>query len=249
MKTTRLTKNHALDLTPDIANQLQRWHLEGSSPAELLTQAASTWPEVPLDLLFGHIQKIVAQTWLQSIQEKRLQELERLEPRLQEEQCPTAIHSLYRGLLRDLETYCQKVLAQKPTVEELVEASTRSSPESAMEKPAPEAVSTPAPPAPGNTASPMPVHRPVVTRVACLPLLLFLAGFLLKPARLSAAAYQSSIQTPGIPVEKSCMLRADVQRTCFMRKPRDANPFIPAAPVNTAGGGGTGISHLHRCYP
>src|SRR5262249_49093588 len=51
------------------------------------------------------------------IQQKRMRELERLEARLDDDACPLSVHTLYRGLLRDVETQCFKTLANERQIE------------------------------------------------------------------------------------------------------------------------------------
>lgn len=103
-------------LTSTMRTQLQEWLCEGHDTADIIAQARHTWPGVPEDEIRQALPSCAeasatdARTLLDTITQKRLAEIDRLEQRLQDKECPMAVHTLYRGLLRDTEAQCYKLL-------------------------------------------------------------------------------------------------------------------------------------------
>lgn len=99
-------------LTPAIEQQLHTWLCEGYPTSDILAQAKCNWPAVSEAEILSALQGASpsAISLLQTLQEKRLRELERLEARLDDDKCPLSVHTLYRGLLRDAEAHCLKLI-------------------------------------------------------------------------------------------------------------------------------------------
>jgi hypothetical protein len=99
-------------LTPAIEQQLHTWLCEGYPSSDILAQAKCNWPAVSEAEILNALQSnpTTAISLLQTLQQKRLRELERLEARLDDDKCPLSVHTLYRGLLRDAEAHCLKLI-------------------------------------------------------------------------------------------------------------------------------------------
>jgi hypothetical protein len=99
-------------LTPAIEQQLHQWLCEGYPTSDILAQAKCNWPAVSEAEILQALQgtPTTAISLLQTLQQKRLRELERLEARLDDDKCPLSVHTLYRGLLRDAEAHCLKLI-------------------------------------------------------------------------------------------------------------------------------------------
>ncbi len=99
-------------LTPAIEQQLHTWLCEGYPTSDILAQAKCNWPAVSEAEILNALQgtPTTAISLLQTLQQKRMRELERLEARLDDDKCPLSVHTLYRGLLRDAEAHCLKMI-------------------------------------------------------------------------------------------------------------------------------------------
>lgn len=111
---------------PKLDAQLMQWLREGHSHDHIVSQAKHSWPEVPEEYLRTSLQIMVkvfqnsqpeteekqyeCLVFLRYLHNQRMKELDRLEKRLEENDCPMSVHTLYRGFLRDAEAYCLKML-------------------------------------------------------------------------------------------------------------------------------------------
>lgn len=114
---------------PAIDAQLLAWLKEGFSSEDIVSQARHTWPQVPADYIQSTLQIIQkiqqpkdpsqgtpashSLAFLHVVHDKRMKEVERLESRLDDEKGPLSVHTLYRGLLRDAEMQCFKIIAME----------------------------------------------------------------------------------------------------------------------------------------
>lgn len=102
--------------------QINAWLKEGFTEEDILAQAGHTWPSLPAgytQATLRHLQSKATRTkhdpalGLLKIQHKRARHLHMIEQRLKETDAPISLHSLYRGLLRDHEAACHKMLETK----------------------------------------------------------------------------------------------------------------------------------------
>lgn len=112
-----------------IDSQLMQWHRDGHSVDDIIAQAKLTWPEVPEDHIRTTLQIIEkvnkepstetedksheCMVFLRYLHNQRMKEILRLEKRLDDEDCPMSVHTLYRGFIRDAEAYCLKMFAME----------------------------------------------------------------------------------------------------------------------------------------
>jgi hypothetical protein len=110
---------------PKLDAQLMQWLREGHSHDDIIAQARHSWPEVPEEYLRTSLQIMVkvfqnahpepeetqheCLVFLRYLHNQRMKELDRLEKRLDDENCPMSVHTLYRGFIRDAEAYCLKM--------------------------------------------------------------------------------------------------------------------------------------------
>jgi hypothetical protein len=108
----------------DIDNQITAWLKEGHSVEDIVSQANHTWPDVPKAYILATIQVLQmeqkqtttpepdpANQFLALIHGKRMNHIECLEKQIAQDDCPMSVHTLYRGLLRDAEMHCFKLMA------------------------------------------------------------------------------------------------------------------------------------------
>lgn len=123
MKTPSYYNNTIID------SQLMQWHREGHSVDDIIAEARLTWPEVPEEYIRTTLQIIEkvnkepttesednpheCMVFLRYLHNQRMKELLRLEKRLDDEDCPMSVHTLYRGFMRDAESYCMKMFAME----------------------------------------------------------------------------------------------------------------------------------------
>lgn len=102
--------------------QIKAWLKEGFTEEDILAQASHTWPSLPAgytQATLRHLQtrntrkKHDPAQGLLKIHHKRARHLQMIEQRLRAEDAPISLHSLYRGLLRDHEIACHKMLEIK----------------------------------------------------------------------------------------------------------------------------------------
>ncbi len=102
--------------------QIKAWLKDGFAEEDILAQAQHTWPSLPAgytQATLRHLQcratrkKHDPSQGLHKIHQKRARHLQMIEQRLKAEDAPISLHSLYRGLLRDHETACHKMLEAK----------------------------------------------------------------------------------------------------------------------------------------
>lgn len=102
--------------------QLTTWLQEGHAEEDILAQAQHTWPE----LLPGYALATLHQLQdkpadpladLHRIQRRRARHLRKIEKALLAEDAPVSLHNLYRGLLRDQEAGCYKLLENNKQME------------------------------------------------------------------------------------------------------------------------------------
>ena len=110
-----------IDPTAGIEAKLRLWLAEGFTSEDILAQARHNWPDLPTTEIQARLNNVIVQkhdnlaphVLVKLVQQKRMRELERLEARLDDEACPLSVHTLYRGLLRDIEAHCFKTLANE----------------------------------------------------------------------------------------------------------------------------------------
>lgn len=100
--------------------QIKNWIKEGHAEGDIFSQAAITWPELPagytqatLDHFQRRLQKRRARTpeqALRHINRQRARHLRFIEKKLGMDDTPISMHSLYRGILRDQEAACHKLI-------------------------------------------------------------------------------------------------------------------------------------------
>lgn len=103
------------------------WLEEGYSSADILSQVKAEYPQLSAEELLV-VEKLLGidhadpLTGLLQLQRQRQQLLQRLEPRLLDENAPVSLFNLYRGVLRDQEASLWKLMehqnksvASKPT--------------------------------------------------------------------------------------------------------------------------------------
>ncbi|MFT3880357.1 MAG: hypothetical protein QM703_11935 [Gemmatales bacterium] len=99
--------------------QIKAWLKEGFTEEDILAQAQHTWPSLPDGYTQATIRHLAtrkthdAAQCLHKINHKRARHLHMIEKRLKAEDAPISLHSLYRGLLRDHEAACHKMLGMK----------------------------------------------------------------------------------------------------------------------------------------
>ncbi len=95
--------------------QLTTWLQEGHMEEDILTQAQHTWPELLPGYALATLHQLQRkaddpQDDLHSIQRRRARHLRKVEQALLAEDAPVSLHNLYRGLLRDQEAGCYKLM-------------------------------------------------------------------------------------------------------------------------------------------
>ncbi|HQR07885.1 MAG TPA: hypothetical protein PLN21_13740 [Gemmatales bacterium] len=102
--------------------QIKAWLKEGFTEEDILAQAQHTWPSLPAGYSQATIRHLKSRTsrkkhepaqGLLKIHHKRVRHLQMIEERLKATDAPISLHSLYRGLLRDHEAACHKMLEVK----------------------------------------------------------------------------------------------------------------------------------------
>ena len=113
-----------LDLDFDaIDSQLQTWIRAGRSVEEMIKQSANTWPTLPDNYILASIRLYDRMLQLEKpvpiqpfrdlsvIHRKRSKRIKKIEAKLEADDAPVSLEALYRGLLRDQEAGCHKILA------------------------------------------------------------------------------------------------------------------------------------------
>jgi hypothetical protein len=202
-------------LTSTMRTQLQEWLCEGHETSDIIAQARHTWPGVPEDTIrqalpsCAQASPIDALSLLDTISQKRLAEIDRLEQRLLDKECPMAVHTLYRGLLRDTEAQCYKLL----TLARPVPAKKTPSEKPAAEKTAPNRLAI------KEAAVEKPVAPPATARrlVSIASLIVFAILSLLScAAQVRAHAVQGSNSTTETQRNKKHTAEIEVSpRSCL----------------------------------
>jgi len=106
-----------------IDNQLQTWIRAGRTVEEIVKQSAEVWPTLPADYSLASIRLYDRMLQLEKpvpiqpyrdlsvIHRKRSKRIKKIEVKLEVENAPISLEALYRGLLRDQEAGCHKILA------------------------------------------------------------------------------------------------------------------------------------------
>jgi len=102
--------------------QIKTWLAEGFTEQDILAQAQHSWPSLPAGYTQATIRHLRKRTssrkhrpaqGLLKVHHKRARHLHMIEQRLKATDAPISLHSLYRGLLRDHEAACHKMLEMK----------------------------------------------------------------------------------------------------------------------------------------
>ena len=111
-----------LDFTA-IDSQIRTWLKEGHDPTDIIKQAKHSWPNLPEDYVRASIKLIRHMMILEKplplrpmsdlarIHRRRNRRITRIEADLEKPDAPVSLQTLYRGMLRDHEAACYKILA------------------------------------------------------------------------------------------------------------------------------------------
>ena len=107
---------------PAFEEQLTTWLQKGHAEEDILTQAQHTWPELMPGYALATLHQLQGKPVepladLHRIQRRRARHLRKVEQALLAEDAPVSLHNLYRGLLRDQEAGCYKLLESNKQME------------------------------------------------------------------------------------------------------------------------------------
>lgn len=113
-----------------IDDQLKAWLHEGHATSDIIAQAAHTWPSLPADYvrasirLLSHVITLSRPLPIQPMRDlsrvhrKRSKRLKQIEAQLTTTAAPVSLQTLYRGMLRDHEASCYKIMALQRQTEQ-----------------------------------------------------------------------------------------------------------------------------------
>lgn len=113
-----------------IDDQLKAWLHEGHATSDIIAQAAHSWPSLPADYvrasirLISHVITLSRPLPIQPMRDlsrvhrKRSKRLKQIEAQLATIDAPVSLQTLYRGMLRDHEASCYKIMALQRQTEQ-----------------------------------------------------------------------------------------------------------------------------------